>query len=716
MRSGKDVEELARLHELELLRKLESIARQVKQLTHLTASEQYDTALDLCRRAKLKGLTSRYRQEFQRPPTYPDLETKDQDFQLQTQQPRVEPELNEKQLLKFESEPETQIVTREIEFQPKIQPRGVTPESELQHQIPLITQPKVEFSSPIFDDRFRIKLPVFEDLSLIEHQNQDENMNPDNPNGDHPNGDPGNPNGDPGNPNGDPGNPNGDPGNPNGGPGNPNGGPGNPDQDPPENGNPGGNGGGNPGGNPDQENGGDEDQNDNVPENEGAVFDPAAFQRQMTNMERLLNTVLARCDGNDARNYNMAQLINQTRDAQTLDVTRTEFLERSVRNLDSKITARSSDPNPTKLRAYSKDSEDFSLFENRFITMWRTANWSDQRALSELSQNLQTPRAESVVRSKLISEWNVQTLLDACRDRLGADQTLAQVQAKLYSLEPKPDESPDEAMCRVEDVISKAQIEELERHELNKIQRQAFLRLIHVHEPMYFYVTENKVSSSDPYEALTLAKKYLRTRGHEADYFNKLVERQLQKRGIKEPETDSSEKSETKTSTQTSKKESITISAFNDLASKVDKLLSNSTSTATSNVATVDARYLPTNSQPEDWYKKLTATINEHERKTRIMQSEFQKMVDGLKSAGQFKQNTDQSQTKSTSNGSTSSSKKTFKKTNGKFNKPNGKRNGKFTKRQSGAVQVNFYGNQDDSDSSQEDSDNEDQPDDVTQE
>ena len=275
MRSGKDVEELARLHELELLRKLESIARQVKQLTHLTASEQYDTALDLCRRAKLKGLTSRYRQEFQRPPTYPDLETKDQDFQLQTQQPRVEPELDQKQLLKFELEPETQIVTREIEFQPKIQPRGVTPESELQHQIPLITQPKVEFSSPIFDDRFRIKLPVFEDLSLIEHQNQDENMNPDNPNGD-----PGNPNGDPGNPNGDPENPNGDPGNPNGGPGNPNGGPGNPDQDPPENGNPGGNGGGNPGGNPDEDNGGEADQNEDAPENEGAVFDPAAFQRQ----------------------------------------------------------------------------------------------------------------------------------------------------------------------------------------------------------------------------------------------------------------------------------------------------------------------------------------------------------------------------------------------------------------------------------------------------
>ena len=77
-------------------------------------------------------------------------------------------------------------------------------------------------------------------------------------------------------------------------------------------------------------------------------------------------------------------------------------------------------------------------------------------------------------------------------------------------------------MCRVEDVIAKAQIDDLERRELNKVQRQAFLRLIHIHEPMYYYVNENSISTSDPYDALTLAKKYLRTRGHEADYFTKL--------------------------------------------------------------------------------------------------------------------------------------------------------------------------------------------------
>ena len=361
------------------------------------------------------------------------------------------------------------------------------------------------------------------------------------------------------------------------------------------------------------------------------------LMQRMNAMQQLLANVVDRCTGLDARTHNMAQMINQTRDAQTLDVTRTEFLERSMREMDHRVNARTSDPNPTKLRPYTKDKEDFSLFENRYLTMWRIANWSDQRALSELIQNLQTPRAERVVRSKLISDWTAETLLQACKERLGADQTLAQVQAQLYSLETKPDESPDDAMCRVEDIIARAQVQELERRELNKIQRQAFLRLIHVHEPMYYYVTENSIATGDPYEALTLAKKYLRTRGHEADYFNKLVQRQLEKRGIKEPETDSSQKSENKDSTSTPKKDSLSASV-SELTAKVDKRLSNSASASTvsSNTATVDARYLSTNNQPEDWYKKITATINEHERKTRVMQSEFQKMVDGLKNAGQF--------------------------------------------------------------------------------
>ena len=181
-------------------------------------------------------------------------------------------------------------------------------------------------------------------------------------------------------------------------------------------------------------------------------------------------------------------------------------------------------------------------------------------------------------------------MLLACRERLGADQTLAQVQAQLYALETKPDGSPNEAMCRVEDIISKAQVEELERRELSKIQQQAFLRLIHVHEPMYYYVNEHTIQTSDPYEALTLAKKYLRTRGHEADYFNKLVERQLEKRGIKEIKTETSDKADSKDST--TKTDSTEKSTLSQLSAKVDKLLLGATSAATSNVATVDARYL----------------------------------------------------------------------------------------------------------------------------
>ena len=258
------------------------------------------------------------------------------------------------------------------------------------------------------------------------------------------------------------GNPGGDNGDPNGG---------NPPP-PPDN--------GAGGGNPPPDNGSDDGTDDgtNPDPNPGegerqVVFDPNMMFDQLAELRELIGNVVERVDTIDARGENMREALNSTRDIQTTESTRADQLERFMSNLSNRVTARGSDPNPTKLRPYTKDKEDFSLFENRFLSMWRTAMWSDQRALSELIQNLQTPRAERVVRSKLISEWTAQTLLLACRERLGADQTLAQVQAQLYALETKPDESPDEAMCRVEDIISKAQVEELERRELSKIQRQA---------------------------------------------------------------------------------------------------------------------------------------------------------------------------------------------------------------------------------------------------
>ena len=79
LRSGRDVEEIERFREIELLQKLNQIVREVRQLEHLTSQQQYDTALDRCRRARTRGLTDKFRESFERPPS-PDPEPQDQDL------------------------------------------------------------------------------------------------------------------------------------------------------------------------------------------------------------------------------------------------------------------------------------------------------------------------------------------------------------------------------------------------------------------------------------------------------------------------------------------------------------------------------------------------------------------------------------------------------------------------------------------------------------
>ena len=83
LRSGRDVEELERLQEIELLQKLNQIVREVRQLEYLTPQQQYDTILDRCRRARTRGLTDKFRENFERPPT-PDPEPQDPDLDLLT--------------------------------------------------------------------------------------------------------------------------------------------------------------------------------------------------------------------------------------------------------------------------------------------------------------------------------------------------------------------------------------------------------------------------------------------------------------------------------------------------------------------------------------------------------------------------------------------------------------------------------------------------------
>ena len=206
------------------------------------------------------------------------------------------------------------------------------------------------------------------------------------------------------------------------------------------------------------------------------------------------------------------------------------------RTLDSKT----SDPIPSKLRPYSKDTDDFNLFEMRFKSMWRLANWTGARALSELVQNLQTPRAERIVKSKDMSLWTADSLIDACHDRLCPNLSLSQVKTELYELEPNETETPEETMCRVEAIMNRAMQTPGNRAALNMLQRQTFIRLIAIHEPMFFYVNEKSRDHYEPYDALRVAKEYIRTHGHESSYFNKLVDRKLEKMGIEDKSNENS--------------------------------------------------------------------------------------------------------------------------------------------------------------------------------
>ena len=57
--------------------KLSQIVAEVKTYKHLTSLQQYNTAIDLCRKARIKGLTDRFRQTFTKPPSF-DQRTFDQ--------------------------------------------------------------------------------------------------------------------------------------------------------------------------------------------------------------------------------------------------------------------------------------------------------------------------------------------------------------------------------------------------------------------------------------------------------------------------------------------------------------------------------------------------------------------------------------------------------------------------------------------------------------
>ena len=277
----------------------------------------------------------------------------------------------------------------------------------------------------------------------------------------------------------------------------------------------------------------------------------------------------------------------------------------------------------SKLRSYSKEGENFSVFENRFLALWRSHSWSDDEALSELINNLDGP-AQRIVQSRHDSLWTVESLLAACNKRLRAKYSITQVQAELDQLKALNTDTPEKLMCKVEDVIFKCQVTEHNQMNLMILQRNAFVRLLYIHMPMYYYVCEESPNFADPYGALDAAEEYLSTKGHSNKYISDLMKDNLEKWGVKIQEDG---KSDTATGGSTTTVPALH-SGIAELQTQVAEL--NAKIKQEKPSEDVHARFNSTKNKPEDWYERITKTTNDHERSIRAMTATLEKLITKL--------------------------------------------------------------------------------------
>ena len=367
---------------------------------------------------------------------------------------------------------------------------------------------------------------------------------------------------------------------------------------------------------------------------------PNPIGNQIGMIDQMQNQVKALLDAVQA-------VRNQTEETTRLALDESRSTSNDLNEMRRTLDAKSSDPHPTKLRPYSKDVEDFSLFEVRFRSMWALAKWTPARALSELVQNLQTARAERIVKSRDMSLWTAETLLATCLERLSPNMSLSQVQGELYKLESDPTETPEQTMCRIEDVIGRAKSSNANRRQLNAIQREAFLRLIYDQQPMYFYVNERSLNMEAPYEALEHAKEYVRTKGHEAQFIQTVVNNTLKECGLKEENSNEKSESKPKPKSTSGKKnggddkvetpKANTQTDLSELTSLLKSIVEQGKTKEVSEETKFNAMFIPTRTQPEDWYNKVSTMLNEHERKMRAMQTDFTKVSQDMYSAGRPK-------------------------------------------------------------------------------
>ena len=173
------------------------------------------------------------------------------------------------------------------------------------------------------------------------------------------------------------------------------------------------------------------------------------------------------------------------------------------------------------------DKDDFNIFYIRFVDRVNTSQWSDERAKSELLNTLRTPTCERVIKCRKITLWTWSSLLEECRNRLCTKLSQPQLETELHELEPDENESPDEVMSRIEDIINRRDQESVDESTKDNLQAVTFLRLIHVHKRMYFYIKKKTTTLTEPYTLLHYARQYVKTHEHKDAHTVSLIQKEL---------------------------------------------------------------------------------------------------------------------------------------------------------------------------------------------
>ena len=360
-------------------------------------------------------------------------------------------------------------------------------------------------------------------------------------------------------------------------------------------------------------------------------LDMEEVQEQLAEICNKMDSIGKRFESIESRCDTIEGTVQQARDVTQATNAQSAVIQTGFESVTTNLSTRNNDSNLGKIRPYNNDKDDFMLFYILFKDRVTKSNWTNDRAKTELLSSLQTPTCTRIIKTRKISLWTWNTLLDECKDRLCKKLSQAQLETELYELESIESEDPDICMGRVEEVIGKADQNEISDEIRNMLQATTFLRLIHVNQRMYYYIKDKSTTLNEPYTLLRHSKDYLRTRGHEDAHTMALVQKELKKAGIEPKKEDTAEASaNTDSTTKSTTKESTDTKAVPavvaEMKARIEEL-----SKQLDTEATVDARFLSTKAKTTDWYEKLSSGHNEHERTLRGVKSDIQDIKSSIK-------------------------------------------------------------------------------------